>query len=107
MFEVNQRYLAPVAAFAAGDKPTGMGPGTLKGFGCMVIGTAGTTTAVVIKADKIMQGGTRGDGDGGVCTAPAVAQALGQVIYKETNVKLGPADAVIIEVTTAMGGGGA
>lgn len=103
-----ERYYSGLpAALAAGDKLAIMGPCTLKRFGVIVQGTAGTTTAVVIKADLIRQGGTRGDGDGGVCTAPAVTQALGQTISKAVQVKLAIGDIAILEVTTAMGGSGA
>lgn len=108
MFGLTHRITSAVAAaFTTGDKLTVMGPCTLKGFGAMVIGTAGTTTAVVIKADKIVQGGSRGDGDGGILTSPSVTQSLGQVIYKQVNVKLALGDAVVLEVATAMGGTGA
>lgn len=103
-----QRIVEPLsAAFATADRLTIVGPCKIKRFGCIVIGTAGTTTAIVIKADGIIQGATRGNGDKGVCTAPSVTQSVGQMIYKDVNVDLAIGDVVVLEITTAMGGSGA
>lgn len=80
----------------------------------VVITTAPTVTAPVVKADIQKVAGTRGNGDGGQMTIP-VAQAIGSVLNNELKaagalvtaapIDMNPGDALFLEVTTAATAG--
>lgn len=84
-----------------------MGPVTVTRIGILITGAL-SVTALVLDFDKrITPGSDIGRVDQGVgrITAPAAAQAIGVVLYKDVAVDLSAGDEVSVQVVTAATGG--